>query len=411
MLRIHPCFGILESGGSLLQPAAAARLARSFASVLPSGSKVLLTGDGSREVLPAMLASKAQFAFMGFRVTEGAGCLPGMAHWMIPHGGFSGGMCFSGTSCWVIGSDGRCPNEALWECILAKFDGGGSDDMKEAVAADGVLAADVIEGYWEHLQKCVNAESIRKAGLRIACSGLPEFGSRFGEIFGVEMLPFSCEKAVAEALPYLKVACGMVFDPSGKRLTLLGSSGQVCPPDSVMLLGSSIVLERGQRSIVSGGFMTKSWMELLRRHELDSYVVPAGEGSTIVSGSVCGTLQGDFSFGGYPGYDALRTAAFLLEFLAAGGGIEDQLNRLRKYHVVHKVVPRGGAAVFRLKGRFNAEEILEEECGVWFDLADGALSAMALPDGSAFVCSEGRKLQDARERLDAACTILAGGGR
>ena len=95
MLRIHPCFGILESGGSLLQPAAVARLARSFASVLPSGSKVLLIGDGSREVQPAMLASKAQFAFMGFRVTEGIGCLPGMAHWMIPHGGFSGGMCFS----------------------------------------------------------------------------------------------------------------------------------------------------------------------------------------------------------------------------------------------------------------------------------------------------------------------------
>ena len=87
MIRIHPCFGILESGGPLLQPAAAARLARSFASVLPAGSKVLMIGDGSPEVLPAMLACKAQFAFMGLQVEEGTGCLPAFAHWLIPHQG------------------------------------------------------------------------------------------------------------------------------------------------------------------------------------------------------------------------------------------------------------------------------------------------------------------------------------
>lgn len=410
MIRIHPCFGILEAGGPLLPPVAAARLARSFASVLPSGSKVLLIGDGSPEVLPSMLASKAQFAFMGLQVVTGSGCLPGMAHWLVPHQGFSGGMCFSGTSCWLIGSDGRCPNEALWECILAKFDGGGSDDRDTAVSADGVLAAGAVDDYWAHLQKCVDAESIRKAGLRVACAGLQDYG-KFGEIFGVEMLPFSCEEAVAEALPYLQGACGMVFEPSGKRLTLLGSSGVVYPPDSVMLLGSFIALERGQKSLVSGGFMTKSWAELLRKYDLESYVVPAGEGSTIISGSVCGSLQGEFSFGGYPGYDALRTAAFLLEFLASGAGVDEHLNRLRKYHMLHKFVPRGAASVFRLKGRFNADVIQEEDCGLMFDFADGALSAMALPDGRALVCSEGRKLQDARERLDTACAVLAGGGR
>ena len=410
MIRIHPCFGILESGGPLLQPAAAARLARSFASVLPGGSKVLMIGDGSPEVLPAMLACKAQFAFMGLQVEEGTGCLPAVAHWLIPHQGFAGGMCFSGTVCWVIGSDGRCPNEALWECILAKFDGGGSSDAVEAVAVDGVLSPEALNGYWEHLRKSVDAESICNAGLRIACTGLQEY-ARFGELFGVEMLPFSCEEAVAEALPYLQGACGMVFEPTGKRLKLLGSSGAVYPPDSVMLLGSAIALERGERSVVSGGFMTKSWVELLQRYDLASCVVPSGEGSAVVSGRICGSLRGEFSFGGYPGYDALRTAAFLLEFLAGGNSLDEHLNKLRKYHVQYKEVPRGASAIFRLKGRFNAEETLEEECGLWFDFADGALSAMALPDGRALVCSEGRKLQDARDRLETACTVLAGGGR
>ena len=73
MIKIHPCFGILESGGTLLQPVAAVRLARSFASVLPRDSRILLISDGSPEAFPAMLASKAQFAFMGFQVVEGTG--------------------------------------------------------------------------------------------------------------------------------------------------------------------------------------------------------------------------------------------------------------------------------------------------------------------------------------------------
>ena len=410
MIKIHPCYGLLESGGTLLQPAAAVRLARSFASVLPKDSRILLIGDGSPEVYPAMLACKAQFAFMGLQVVEGAGCLPAMAHWLIPHQGFSGGMCFSGSSCWVIGSDGRCPNEALWECILAKFDGGGSDDMVQAVAADGVLPEEAVNDYWTHLSKCVNVETIRKSGLRVACAGLQDH-ARFGEVMGVEMLPFSCEEAVAEALPYLQGACGMVFEPAGKRLKLLGSSGAVYPPDSVMLLGSFIALEKGQKSIVSGGFMTKSWDELLQRHDLVSCIVPAGEGSSIISGTVCGNLHGEFSFGGHPGYDALRTAAFILEFLAGGNSLDEQMNKLRKYHVLYKDVPRGASLVSRLKGRFSAEETLEEECGLRFDFADGALFAMALPDGRALVCSEGRKLQDARDRLDTACGVLAGGAR
>lgn len=410
MIRIHPCYGILEAGGPMLQPVAAVRLARSFASVLPAGSKVLMIGDGSPEVRPAMLACKAQFAFMGLQVTEGTGCLPSMAHWIIPHRGFAGGMCFSGTTCWVIGSDGRCPNEAMWECILAKFDGGGSDDAAEAADADGELAEAAVAEYWEHLKKCVDSDRIRKAGLRIACAGLPEY-TRFGETLGVEMLPFSCEEAVAEALPYLQGACGMVFEPSGKRLKLMGSTGVVYPPDSVMLLGSAIALERGEKSVVSGGFMTKSWVELLQRYEQAGCVVPSGEGSAIISGAICGSLRGEFSFGGYPGYDAMRTAAFLLEFLAAGNSLDEHLNKLRKYHVLYKEVPKGAPVISRLKGRFTADETLEEECGLWFDFADGALSAMVLPDGRALVCSEGRKLQDARERLETAEMVLTGGDR
>jgi len=409
MIRIQSCFGMLESGVPLLPPQAAARLARAFASVLPSGGRVLLLGDGSDAVRPAMMACRAQFAFMGCPPVEAAGAPPAAVHDLVPRLGYAGGMAFSGTSCWIVGSDGRCLNEAMWACVLAKFDGGSPEDAPTAAPPDGALPDDAADGYWEHLAACVDAEKIRRAGLRVACVGLPESG-RFGEIFGLKVFPFSGEEAASGALPYLDAVCGMVFEPSRKRLTLMTPAGSMCSPDTTMLLASSIALERGEKSVVSGGFPTKSWRELVLRYGVSPCIVPSGEGAAIVSGTVCGDISGAFSFGGHPGYDALRTAAYLLEFFASGGALAEQLNKLRRYHLTRRTILRGAAAIMRLKGRFNADETVEYDGGLEFDFADGALTATPLPDGRALVCSEARRLQDARERLETATAVLTGGG-
>ena len=410
MIRIQPCFGMTESGAALLPPQAAARLARAFASVLPPGGRILLFGDDAPAVRPALLACRAQFAFMGHVPEAAESVIPSMGHWLVPHFGYAGGMGFAGNACWLIGADGRCLNEAMWECVLAKFDGGSPEDAATAAAPDGVLSAEAVGEYWTgHLQSCVDAAKIRQADLRVACTGLKECG-RFKSIFGVEMLPFATEEAASGALPYLNAACGMIFEPSGKRLQLMTPSGAVCTPDVTMLLAGAIMLERGEKSIVSGGFMTKSWRELVRRHDVEPGTVPMGEGSAIVSGMVCGDLFGNFSFGGHPGYDALRTAALLLEFFASGGDLDEQLNKLRRYHLLRREIPRGAAAIMRLKGRFNADETTEYDGGLEFDFADGALSATPLANGRALVCSEARKLQDARERLETALAVLSAGG-
>ena len=410
MIRIQPCFGMMESGAALLPPQAAARLARAFASVLPPGGRILLLGDGSAAVRPALWACRAQFAFMGHVPESAEQAIPSMGHWLVPRFGFAGGMAFAGTGCWLIGADGRCLNEAMWECVLAKFDGGSPEDAGSAVPSDGVLSPEAVEEYWDkHLRTCVDAEKIRRAELRVACAGLPEY-ERFKTLFGVEMIPFATAEAASGALPYLNAACGMIFEPSGKRLQLMTPDGTLCSPDVTMLAASAVMLERGEKSIVSGGFDTKSWRELVLRYDVAPCIVPRGEGGVIVSGMVCGDLFGNFSFGGHPGYDALRTAALLMEFFASGGALEDLLNKLRRYHLLRREIPRGAAAIPRLKGRFSADETNEYDGGLEFDFSDGALTATPLADGRAIVCSEARKLQDARERLETASAVLTAGG-
>jgi len=212
-------------------------------------------------------------------------------------------------------------------------------------------------------------------------------------------------------LPYLNAACGMIFEPAMKRLTLMTPAGAVCSPEVTMLLATAVALEHGEKSIVSGGFPTKSWRELVLRYGVAPATVSAGEGAAVVSGTVCGDVSGAFSFGGHPGYDALRTAAYLLEFFASGGTLAEQLNKLRRYHMARRIIRRGAAAIMRLKGRFNADETVEFDGGLEFDFADGALTATPLADGCALVCSEARRLQDARERLQTATSVLTGGGK
>ena len=409
MIKIQPCFGLAETDAPLLSPLDAARLARAFAAVLPPGGRVLLAGDGSGGVVPAMLGCSAQMAFMGHPVTDGSGCRVSMLHDLIPRLGFAGGMGFFGKSCFVVGADGRCPNDALWNWILAMYDGGSPEDLPEAAASGKeALPETALSDYWKHLSECVDAAPIRKAGLRVACCGLPE-SARFGEIFGVEMLPFSCPEAAAEALPYVRGICGLIFESSGKRLTLIDGNGKICTPDSTMLLGSAIALERGEKSVVFGGLSTKSWRELMLKYNLNPCTVPSGEGSAIVSGRVCGDLDGAFSFGGNPGYDALRSAAYILSFLAESGSLAEPLNRLRHYHLQRRELAGVAANPLRLKGRFTADDVSEYLGGIRFDFTDGGLLVQKRAYGGVLIVSEAKKLQDARERLEIASQFLTGG--
>ncbi len=408
MIKFVSCFGMLETEGPLLSPRIAARLAGAFASTLSREGRVLMIGDGSPEARPAMLACQAQFSFMGHPAAELREGLPCMLHFLVPHGGFAGGMGFSRDSCWLIGPDGRCPNEAMWACILARYDGGVPETLPHAVP-DLVLDEHLADFYYDHLLNFCSAERIRGAGLRVGCCGLPDH-ARFSEKTGVEMIPFSSPEAAAEAMPYLNAACGMIFDPSGKKLTLIGGKGTCYTPDAAVLLGSFIALENGEKSLVSGGMMTRSYDELLLHYGVTPEHVEGGEGCILTYGDVCGDISGEFSFGSFSGYDALRTAVFLLDFLAAGNSLEEQLNKLYRYHLRQRTLSSfsssSAGGLHLLKGRFNAEKTIESPGMIAFDFADGRLLAAEQCSGGVLISSEARKLQDAESRLESACAVL-----
>lgn len=438
--------GLRGELGVGLTPEAAGDFAAAFGT-MNAGGDVLLARDTRPSSRLLAYSVTAALQGCGCRVIDGGVMPAGMAHFLVPELGCSGGLLITGGH-----------QAAGWNAVIPlDADGAYYDDLRRRELFDlyharrfaeadyteirsvEPLPEPMFERYWSALSEELDVAAIRAAKLTVIgdfCNGAAApFVKKFADFFGLNLIAVNdaasgiaprdpeprprSESPIRAVIAPLGAALGLVFNSDMSRLGLLTDTGEPLSEELTAPLAVDYLLEKAAQpgAVVIGNVCSsQSLAEVVARRGGKLEQVKVGQAEIVAAmkrfdALVGGEGSGAFAFGRVRGFDGFRMAGVFLEMIARRGEpLSEQLRNIPRFHIVKKVLPcrsaHGYALLRRLKGRFGDARMSEVD-GVRFDWEDGWLSLrQASTEPVIRLISESRKSQLAQERAWQARSML-----
>lgn len=430
--------GMRGEVGPGLTPGAASDFAAAFAAFIGEG-RVLVGTDPRTSSEMLKCAVSAALAGGGCEVVDGGILTAGLMHFLIPAGGYAGGILITGGH-----------QAAGWNALIPlASDGSYFDHLRQRelfdlylgrrftpVPAQKVLPVTPLdprelEGYWSFLGENLDLDAIRGAKFTLLgdfCNGAgARFAKEFASLLGVRLIalndvpcgtiPRDPEPRPRSASPIrsiigpLGAAAGLVFNSDLSRMGIVTDSGEPLSEELTYPLAADYLLEklpRGSR-VVTNVCTTRSVDDVAERHGAILERSRVGQAAVIdlarsTGAGMAGEGSGSFTTAALRGFDGFLMAGLLLESIAVRGRpLSGQLAALPRYEMVKQAIPANSPNAYsmlrRMTREFGEEVAVSEMDGLRFDWQDGFLSLrLSSTEATLRLISESKSREVALER-------------
>ncbi|WP_294503712.1 hypothetical protein [uncultured Victivallis sp.] len=424
--------------GSGLTPGAASDFAAAFASFTGAG-KVLVGSDPRTSSGMLKCAVTAALAGGGCEVIDGGVLTAGLMHFLIPAGGYAGGILITGGH-----------QAAGWNALIPlASDGSYFDPLRQRELFDLYLgrrfapvrasevkavqqpAPEELEAYWTFLERNIDVEAVRKANLTLLgdfCNGSgARFAKRFASLLGVRLIglndvpcgtiPRDPEPRPRTASPIrsivepLGAAVGLVFNSDLSRMGIVTDSGEPLSEELTYPLAADYLLGKlpAGTPIVTNVCTSRSVDDVAARHGATLERARVGQAAVIdlarsTGAGLAGEGSGSFTTAPLRGFDGFLMAGLILESIAVRGvPLSEQLASLPRYEMVKQAIPVSSPNAYSMLRRmireFGEEASVSELDGLRFDWPDGFLSLrLSSTEAALRLISESKSRETALER-------------
>ena len=424
--------------GSGLTPAAASDFAAAFASFTGAG-KVLVGCDPRTSSGMLKCAVTAALAGGGCEVIDGGILTAGIMHFLIPAGGYAGGILITGGH-----------QAAGWNALIPLApDGSYFDQLRQRELFDlylgrrfePVRASEVrpirpldsgeLEAYWAFLGRNLDLAAIRGAELTLLgdfCNGSgARFAGRFASLLGIRLIglndvpcgtiPRDPEPRPRSASPIrsivapLGAAAGVVFNSDLSRMGIVTDSGEPLSEELTYPLAADYLLEKNApgATVVTNICSSRSVDDVVARHGARLERSRVGQAAVIdlarsTDAVLAGEGAGSFTTAALRGFDGFLMAGLLLESIAVRGiPLSRQLASLPRYAMVKQAIPANSPNAYsmlrHMSREFGEEAEVSELDGLRFDWPDGFLSLrLSSTEASLRLISESKSREAALDR-------------
>ncbi len=398
--------------GPGLTPAAAGDFASAYAT-FTGGGRILIGSDPRTSSEMLKNAVSAALSGGGCEVVDGGILTAGLMHYLIPAGGYTGGILITGAH-QAAGINGLIPLAAdgsyfdhLRRRELFDFYLGKHFNMVPAskVTLAQKLPAEALEGYWAFLEENIDVKAIRNARLTLLadfCNGSGAvFAQRFAALLGVRLIaindtpcgtiPRDPEPRPRSGSPIRSVVgplgavAGLVFNSDLSRMGIVTDSGEPLSEEMTYPLAADYLLARFPKGarVVTNVCTSRMVDDVASRHGAVLETAKVGQAWVIdracaTRAALAGEGSGSFTTAALHGFDGFLMAGLLLEAIAVRGPLRNQLAGLSRYAMVKQAVatnsPNAYAQLRRMAREFGDDAVISETDGLRFDWKDGFLS-------------------------------------
>jgi len=402
--------GIVGSG---LDPVHAVDFASAIGT-MASGGKILLASDPRASSEMLQLAVRSGLSGCGCEVVD-CGVIPaGMMHCLIPAYKAAGGILISGghqSGGWnaliPLGPDGayfnRLRQRELFDIYFGRnFSLAASSGIQPCQS----LPEDAWEEYLTELERCVNADAIRKAGFRVICDFCNGAGgrvaARWAKRFSIRLISLNEQHSgvlahdpeprprsgsvVASIIKELQGDAGFVFNSDVSRMEIVTDSGEPLTEELTCALGIDYLLCQsgpGER-VITNICTTSTLSDAVKRRKGILERCAVGQSQVIDAMAVSGARfsgEGSGCFACTPsirGFDGFLMALVILESMAVRKMTLTELAAsLPRYSIVKQNLAfpaQNGYALLREMPRLFPKAKVSEQDGLRFDFEDGWIS-------------------------------------
>ncbi|MDR3409418.1 MAG: phosphomannomutase/phosphoglucomutase [Formivibrio sp.] len=179
-----------------------------------------------------------------------------------------------------------------------------------------------------------------------------------------------------------KADVGLAFDGDGDRLGVVTHSGQIIPGDRLLMLFAAAELARQPGHVLYDVKSSRLVSRWVAERGGSSEAIPTGHSHMkralkATGALLAGELSGHFAFAGWGVDDALFAGAKLLQMIAAGLNLDDEVERMPQSLITPELQVRldenGTVAVERIAAaaRFPSAERVSTVDGLRIEYADG----------------------------------------
>lgn len=430
--------GMRGKVGSGLTPGAASDFAAAFAAYVGTG-RVLVGSDPRTSSGMLKCAVCAALAGGGCEVVDGGILTAGLMHFLIPAGGYAGGILITGghqAAGWnaliPLASDGsyfdHLRQRELFDLYLGqRFAPVRASEVRPVRSLD----PDAFEAYWEFLGQNIDLAAIRRAKFTLLgdfCNGSgARFAKRFASLLGIRLiglndepcgtLPRDPEPRPRSASPIrsivapLGAAAGFVFNSDLSRMGIVTDSGEPLSEELTYPLAADYLLGKMPEgaAVVTNVCTSRSVDDVASRRGAKLERSRVGQAAVIdlarsTGAMLAGEGSGSFTTAALRGFDGFLMAGVLLESIAVRGEpLSRQLVSLPRYEMVKQAIPANSPNAYsmlrRMSREFGEEAVVSELDGLRFDWPDGFLSLrLSSTESTLRLISESKSRETALER-------------